>query len=285
MAVMEEDPITKPLAQEVWAMVGANLAVVNLPVLHEGEWYSGSDVLHRCPNTGCDGSGRPHDIDTLKSYFAGWDPRVQKVVSYATKVNVWRIIETMPKNWVSQSGRVVLVGDTCHAISPNIGQGGGLAIEDALTIAECLSRAEDPVNLLKVIKLFQEIRKPRCQLIQTQGQVLRGLAMLSDGPEQEARDKAYRTFSTFQYTEPWDGKHIDDVPSDLRAPNFNHWVHGHDARLLVSDVGHKNCSRLTSARPSVNWTTSSTPALRRARITTVTVFLQPSQPDGFRAYI
>lgn len=41
-------------------------------------------------------------------------------------------------------GRVVLLGDAVHASSPHLAQGAGMAIEDALVLAEELSRHEAP---------------------------------------------------------------------------------------------------------------------------------------------
>src|SRR5262249_5901287 len=51
--------------------------------------------------------------------------------------------------WVDQEewhrGRVVLIGDAAHASSPMMGQGGGMAVEDAYVLAEFL-RAPDTVE-------------------------------------------------------------------------------------------------------------------------------------------
>ena len=40
----------------------------------------------------------------------------------------------MPPPW--HRGRVVLIGDAAHATSPHVGQGGAMAIEDAIVLAE-----------------------------------------------------------------------------------------------------------------------------------------------------
>ena len=42
------------------------------------------------------------------------------------------------------SGRVVLLGDAVHASTPHLGQGAGMAIEDAIVLAEELEKAADP---------------------------------------------------------------------------------------------------------------------------------------------
>lgn len=40
-------------------------------------------------------------------------------------------------------GRVVLLGDAAHAMTPNLGQGACQAIEDAVTLGQCLQEAKD----------------------------------------------------------------------------------------------------------------------------------------------
>lgn len=41
-------------------------------------------------------------------------------------------------------GRICLIGDAAHATTPNMGQGGGQAVEDAWFIAQALSQHRDP---------------------------------------------------------------------------------------------------------------------------------------------
>jgi len=53
------------------------------------------------------------------------------------------------------SGRVVLLGDAAHAMTPNLGQGGAQAIEDAFVLAEQLARQPD------WSRAFQEYERAR----------------------------------------------------------------------------------------------------------------------------
>lgn len=43
-------------------------------------------------------------------------------------------------------GRVVLIGDAAHATTPNLGQGGCQAVEDALVLAKCLKENKNPAS-------------------------------------------------------------------------------------------------------------------------------------------
>lgn len=47
----------------------------------------------------------------------------------------------MPEPW--RRGRVVLVGDAAHSLTPQLTSGGGMAVEDAVVLAEELMRAAD----------------------------------------------------------------------------------------------------------------------------------------------
>ena len=55
-------------------------------------------------------------------------------------------------------GRTTLLGDSAHAMQPNMGQGGCMAIEDAYQLAQELDKAvngQDPakVNVPRVLKM------------------------------------------------------------------------------------------------------------------------------------
>ena len=61
-------------------------------------------------------------------------------------------------------GRVVLVGDAAHATHPHMGQGGSLAVEDALVLADELARADS----LPAAQRLRLRRRPRVDWVQEQ---------------------------------------------------------------------------------------------------------------------
>ncbi len=65
------------------------------------------------------------------------------------------------KKWVK--GRVVLLGDSAHACTPNLGQGGGMAIEDALVLAKSLNTES---SIEAALALYEKRRTTRTKHIQ-----------------------------------------------------------------------------------------------------------------------
>lgn len=72
-------------------------------------------------------------------------------------------IQSLPR-W--HRGRVLLIGDAAHAVSPNSGQGASMALEDAIYLAKLLRDSE---NYEKVFAQFEHDRKPRVEKIVAEG--------------------------------------------------------------------------------------------------------------------
>jgi 2-polyprenyl-6-methoxyphenol hydroxylase-like FAD-dependent oxidoreductase len=67
----------------------------------------------------------------------------------------------LPLPW--HQGRVVVLGDAAHACAPHITQGAGMALEDAVVLAELLGTSM-PVE--QALAALGERRWPRCKLVQ-----------------------------------------------------------------------------------------------------------------------
>lgn len=98
-----------------------------------------------------------------------------------TSLKVWKLLdmEVLP-NWVK--GKLALLGDAAHPFLPrkpaemcnlfavltrlDQGQGGGIAMEDAVTLSVVLPAGTDPAEVPERLKLYETIRYKRANAIQ-----------------------------------------------------------------------------------------------------------------------
>jgi 2-polyprenyl-6-methoxyphenol hydroxylase-like FAD-dependent oxidoreductase len=100
----------------------------------------------------------------LRAQFAEFaDRRIAQVFARlraADGVILTEIEELRAERWAE--GRAALLGDAAHAMTPNIGQGAGMAMEDAAVLAEELKNAPDPQAALQS---YERRRAPRVDTI------------------------------------------------------------------------------------------------------------------------
>jgi 2-polyprenyl-6-methoxyphenol hydroxylase-like FAD-dependent oxidoreductase len=105
-------------------------------------------------------------LDRLRQHFHRFGPLVTSYLAALTcdeQIHFGPIESIDLDRW--HAGRVVLTGDAAHASPPHMGEGGAMAIEDAIVLAELL-RAADTIE--DAIARFQARRKPRTDYVQQQ---------------------------------------------------------------------------------------------------------------------
>ena len=104
-------------------------------------------------------------IEELRRFFGQFsDQRVRSVFSMLDSVEgviSTDVEEIRMQPWIGE--RVVLLGDAAHAMTPNIGQGAGMAMEDAASLAGELAAARG--ELLQALQNYAAKRGPRVELI------------------------------------------------------------------------------------------------------------------------
>jgi salicylate hydroxylase/6-hydroxynicotinate 3-monooxygenase len=104
------------------------------------------------------------DVRELRRAYEGFHHDVRAVLAACPDCHKWAILERDPlPRW--SDGRVVLLGDACHPMTPYMAQGGATAIEDAAVLARCL-RAVDGEDIEHAFARYEAHRKPRTSRIQ-----------------------------------------------------------------------------------------------------------------------
>jgi 6-hydroxynicotinate 3-monooxygenase len=104
------------------------------------------------------------DVQELRKAYEGFHPDVRAVLEACPDCHKWAILEREPlPRW--SDGRVVLLGDACHPMTPYMAQGGATAIEDAAILARCLEEV-DVEDFNGAFQRYEAHRKPRTSRIQ-----------------------------------------------------------------------------------------------------------------------
>jgi salicylate hydroxylase/6-hydroxynicotinate 3-monooxygenase len=104
------------------------------------------------------------DLAELRAAFAHFHSDVQAVLAAAPEVHKWGIYERDPlPTW--SKGRVALLGDACHPMTPYMASGAAMALEDAVVLARCLAD-EDFESIEAALHTYEAVRKPRASAVQ-----------------------------------------------------------------------------------------------------------------------
>jgi 2-polyprenyl-6-methoxyphenol hydroxylase-like FAD-dependent oxidoreductase len=104
------------------------------------------------------------DVKELRAAYVDFHPEVQAVLNACPDCHKWAILEREPlPTW--SNGRVVLLGDACHPMTPYMAQGAATSIEDAAVLARCLAAVEND-DIERAFRMYEATRKPRTSRIQ-----------------------------------------------------------------------------------------------------------------------
>ncbi|KAF9238919.1 hypothetical protein BU15DRAFT_74878 [Melanogaster broomeanus] len=135
--------ITYPIANGTLINV---VAVVGDPSL-AGTHYEGSWVIDATH-------------DELLGCFDNFEPEVKTLLQHCENPSRWalHVVKELP---FCARGRVALLGDASHAVTPHLGSGAGQAIEDAFVLGRLLAH---PLTTLAsvpdVLRMYQDVRLP-----------------------------------------------------------------------------------------------------------------------------
>ncbi|MEJ6009848.1 FAD-dependent oxidoreductase [Novosphingobium aquae] len=125
------------------------------------------DVMYMFVTTPEPGNPRyPHEelAAAMRAKLAGTAPYITSLAEQITDNDgvVYRPLEGMMVRGPWHKGRVVLLGDAVHATTPHLGQGGGMAIEDSIVLAE---EVDAHADIEQAFAAYRQRRFDRCDYI------------------------------------------------------------------------------------------------------------------------
>jgi len=154
-------------------------------------WYA----THNGPAARPDGPlGRKHEILDL---FRGWHDPVASLIEATDPETILKndARDRAPlRRWTH--GNVTLLGDAAHPITPNVGQGACMAIEDAACLAKCL---EADAHLGRALLAYERARLPRTRYVGRQSNRIGAIGQFENPVLVRARNMIARGLLLFSH--------------------------------------------------------------------------------------
>ncbi|MBX5480692.1 MAG: FAD-dependent monooxygenase [Myxococcaceae bacterium] len=153
-------------------------------------WFA----VENAPAGGSDGPAgpKPH----LREAFGGWHEPIAQLHE-----PIAQLIDATPEEAIVRTdivdrdpidrwgeGRVTLLGDAAHPMTPNMGQGACQAVEDAFVLTQELTRPS--VSVAQALRAYEARRIPRTSAIVLQSRRFGEVAQWSNGVARWLRDRA-----------------------------------------------------------------------------------------------
>lgn len=197
-ALWEQSPAPRYAGYTAWRLIvdpGERLAVggetwgrgerVGIAPLPDGRTY-----MFGVANAAEGGRSPDGELAELRRRFGDWHSPIPALLDAAGEDAVMRHdVYDLPPLRTFASGRVALVGDAAHAMTPNMGQGANQALEDAVTLAAVL---DDHDTVPEALAAYDRIRRPRAQLIAQRSARIGSVAQWASPPAVLLRDLVVR---------------------------------------------------------------------------------------------
>ncbi|MCU1546167.1 MAG: 2-polyprenyl-6-methoxyphenol hydroxylase [Homoserinimonas sp.] len=149
------------------------------------------------------------DPAVLAAEFAGWDPRIEELLTQVETTFWWGLYDREPLQlWTNN--RLTLLGDAAHPMLPHLGQGANQSIEDGAALAMLLAEA-DRSSAPRALVAYEALRRERTTAVQI-GARANGLRYDSDYEDLGERDAEIAA-----------------------SKEFRLWVYDYDAELATSE--------------------------------------------------
>jgi 2-polyprenyl-6-methoxyphenol hydroxylase-like FAD-dependent oxidoreductase len=137
----------------------------------------------------------PGDPGILRREFAGWDPRIDRVLRNVQTTFRWALYDREPLP-VWTRDRLSLLGDAAHPMLPHLGQGANQSIEDGMALVTILARA-DRTTAPRALLAYEQLRRERVAQVQ-RGARESGLRYDSANSDLGVRDAEIKAHAEFR---------------------------------------------------------------------------------------
>ena len=182
-------------AYPIGAMCGGRGVHICMAVL-PGERLYWSAVIKSKPGE-WPGKDAPTAKADLLERLSGWIEPVRRMIT-ATDPGVLVALDIVDRDprppW--SGGRVVLVGDAAHPMTPALGQGINTSFEDAVVLASCLAGLSGCVSdgavadTAEAFAAYEAERVPRCAKVVKQSRMIANMATVSNPVGAWLRDRS-----------------------------------------------------------------------------------------------
>lgn len=234
--------------------IPADIDIVGYRVfLGNGKYFVSSDVgggkmqWYAFHKEAADGTDEPGQRKSrLLQIFGHWCDHVTDLIKATPEDDVLRRdIYDRPPIFTWAKGRVALLGDSAHAMQPNLGQGGCMAIEDAFELAQDLSQSLQEVDndvarldIERVLSHYQNQRMMRASTIHG----MAGMAAIMASTYKAYLGEGLGPLSWItKFHIPHPGRVAGQLAMKLTMPTVLGWV-------LGGNVQHLEGSRVPSCR-------------------------------------
>jgi 2-polyprenyl-6-methoxyphenol hydroxylase-like FAD-dependent oxidoreductase len=142
------------------------------------------------------GEADPPDgrVERFRARFASFGaqvPEILRAVAEPDELIHNDLEELPPVPW--HRGRVVLIGDAAHAMTPNMGQGAAMALEDSAVLVELLAEMQrDGAPIAQVLDAFVARRESRVRWVVNQSRRIGRLGQLENALLSRLRNAVMR---------------------------------------------------------------------------------------------
>ncbi|KAJ7116698.1 hypothetical protein C8R44DRAFT_709019 [Mycena epipterygia] len=139
----------------------------------------------------CDAEQSP--LDGIRGDLGHAEPRLKNLLPSLSSLRRHPVVACEQlEDWVSESGRLLIIGSAAHPIPPGSIQESAMAVEDGAVLARLFTHLGSRDQIKQFLWAFQEIRQPRCAAATESETNIMYYTCMPPGEDQEARNQGLR---------------------------------------------------------------------------------------------